>query len=913
MAPSIKSRSRPRSALHTCLILLIGLLFTAAPARAGEPIVLEPHFGHADISSRLEILRDPAHALTLDEVTGPAARFAPATEAVPNLGFTKDAIWTRFTVKNASPQPIEWYLELGNNLYEYLDIYRLVQGEAPALRRSGQLAPFATRDMAHRHFVFKEKIPAGGAATYLVRTVSDKSIDLHYTGWSPAAFAEHAATEYASFGLYFGIMAVMLAYNLFLTFALREKTYFYYVVYVFFVAATMFAYDGFGFQFIWTGNLWFEERSVTFFYCIAYFFGMHFSRVFLDTPLNAPRLDRLFKGLMASAVVILLLGLFVSHRWAPPLINLLSIFLALLLGAGFMIVAKGYRPARYFVLAWTAFLAGLAVLAFKHFALLPANFATEWSFQIGSAMEVVLLSLALGDRINIMREEKEAAQARALEQEKIAQQALRRSKEELEQLVAERTAELAESESRFRQLSNASFEGVLIHNNGTILDANDQAADMLGYPTHELLGKNLDALLDLSGIDLSLAPMGEPIEITGRRSDGATFPAEIRLQRTHFRGRNAVVAALRDISGRKKIETDLRNAKETAESATRLKDKFISLISHDLRSPLSSLMGALTIVERGIAGAVPAETAKLMGKMSDNVHGMLNMLDKLLDLSRLQSGNLELKAAPFNARRSAQAVLDKLEVLAAQKGVALANELPPGARLVADPSLFEEALQNLLTNGIKFSHRGGRVTVFEPDGAGTLAVRDEGTGMTKETLHSLFNSAGGVTSLGTSGERGTGLGLPFCRDIMSAHGGRIWAASATGKGSTFYLAFPPQPVTVLLADTDRAFIELARARLAAAGLRVLDAATGGEALEMLHREEVHLLVTSLQLPGLSGLKVIDMLRTGERTRALPVIAITGAADAAARRSEALEIGANDFIMQPFSIDDLVLRVRRFLG
>ncbi|MBI5637240.1 MAG: PAS domain S-box protein [Nitrospinae bacterium] len=365
--------------------------------------------------------------------------------------------------------------------------------------------------------------------------------------------------------------------------------------------------------------------------------------------------------------------------------------------------------------------------------------------------------------------------------------------------ISERTkAEeaLRESEQRLRQLSEAAFEGIVINIEGKIVDCNSAFARMFGYEPEDLIGT---VPVDLSPPESRAVIMDhirrgseEVYDVIGRKKDGTLFPIELQGRSIPYRGVNARVTAVRDITERKEAEEKLKAAKDAAEEATLLKDKFVSLVSHDLKNPLTTMQGYLKILHREHGDMGKNEARSMITGALDASNEMLNVIDVLLDISRIKTGQLRPSAGLTDLHSIAVKAGLAYANYAAGKRVEIKNEVPPKAAVYADEHLLLQVFKNLLSNAIKFCREGGRVRIYLPE-PGTVAVEDTGTGIPPSLLPNIFKYEIKTSICGTAGESGTGLGLPLSCDIMKAHGGDLRVESEVGKGSTFYIVLPPPP------------------------------------------------------------------------------------------------------------------------
>lgn len=246
-----------------------------------------------------------------------------------------------------------------------------------------------------------------------------------------------------------------------------------------------------------------------------------------------------------------------------------------------------------------------------------------------------------------------------------------------------------------------------------------------------------------------------------------------------------------DITDQKTIQQFLQEAKTQAEAAKEMKNRYVAMVAHDLKSPFVAILGMLQRILEKETFSRPVHK-KFMEDIINNSRRMMSLIDNLLDMNRLEAGKMTPEPRFFDSSRMVADVLKKFDHTAKEKKVALENRVPPEKVIFADKYLFFIILNNLISNAIKFCYQAGKVSVYVPDDCGenTLAVKDTGIGLEKEIIPDLFEESIRTTSRGTSGEKGTGLGLIFCHEIVKAHGGSIRVESAIGKGSTFYVILP---------------------------------------------------------------------------------------------------------------------------
>ncbi|MBF0368735.1 MAG: PAS domain-containing protein [Magnetococcales bacterium] len=368
-----------------------------------------------------------------------------------------------------------------------------------------------------------------------------------------------------------------------------------------------------------------------------------------------------------------------------------------------------------------------------------------------------------------------------------------------------------------------------------------------------------------------------------------------------------------DIDEAKKSEINLRRAKQKAEEATQLKDKFLSLVAHDLRSPLSSMVGLLELITADRKNPPHENHVALIEDVLSSGHNLIHLIEEVLNISRLKSGKITLKKVFFDGHYVVAETAARLEYLYARKNITLALEIPEGTRLHGDPLLFGEVIQNLLTNAIKFSHPGGTIRLYLPAGEkATIAVEDQGVGLDGEVIPKLFRVEEKTTTPGTSGESGTGFGLPFSQDIMIAHGGRIEVTSNPGQGSTFKASLPWVRPRVMVVDDQAMDQRIMAAILTPLDVEIIAARSGSQALEMASQNRPHLILSDISMPEMDGFGLLAAIRKNPDTSDIPVILITGD-DKAETRDRAFGNGAADFATKPIVHHDFLPRVKYHLG
>jgi signal transduction histidine kinase len=378
-------------------------------------------------------------------------------------------------------------------------------------------------------------------------------------------------------------------------------------------------------------------------------------------------------------------------------------------------------------------------------------------------------------------------------------------------------------------------------------------------------------------------------------------------------GEKCFLMCTTDITQRREAEDKLLCAKEALEEANKIKDQFVALVSHDLRSPLASIsLGLDSAIYKGGDNFDPAARDTLV-KCQNNVNGLLGMVGKLLDINRLQTGKLKPNKVFINAKELVSQVYFRLASLAQDKKITLANDVPMGRKAFADPILFQQVIQNLVANAIKYCRDGDSVTVSIATGSpNTILVKDTGVGVDPKILPDIFKAEVTTTTLGTKGEKGSGLGLPLCHNIMKAHGGDLRVESTPGAGSSFYVELPAFKAIALVVDDQRVVREEVAGYLARMGVEVVEAENGQDGYEKAIRVAPQLIITDIAMPVMDGLTMLDKLKSQQVTQHIPVVVITSSEDTVELRRDVFSRGAADFISKPIVPADFVPRIQRFV-
>jgi two-component system, sensor histidine kinase LadS len=337
-----------------------------------------------------------------------AGEFAPLPDGKSEFGFQPGAYWFHADVLNHNAQETRWLLVQQYALSDYIDLYVRYPDGRVIHQASGDHLPFDSRSIHDRHPNFQFDLPAGQAAELLVRVESESSMQVPLALLTPTAFAELARDAQFAIGIYYGILLALFFYNLVLWLMLRDASYFWYLFHLSAFGMVLFTLNGLGFEYLWPNSPWWTDKSVPVSICLALIGMQQFARTFLELKQRFPRGNLVSLALIGFFVLLGLASLVLPYRVSTPfaaravLVGVLWIAVACL-----VVVRRGYVPARLFMLAWAMFLLGTTMFTLIAFGVLPKTFYTEYGVQIGSALEMLLLSVALGNRYASLRKENE--------------------------------------------------------------------------------------------------------------------------------------------------------------------------------------------------------------------------------------------------------------------------------------------------------------------------------------------------------------------------------------------------------------------------------------------------------------------------------------------------------------------------
>lgn len=361
---------------------------------------------------------------------------------------------------------------------------------------------------------------------------------------------------------------------------------------------------------------------------------------------------------------------------------------------------------------------------------------------------------------------------------------------------------LRASESKFRSLVEQASEMLFFHNlEGKIVDVNQAAVKQTGYSREELLnltvydidpdsGKRKDKINFWDVIQNSDKCV---IETLHRRKDGTVYTAEVTLGKIFYDNEYYILALARDISERKRIEEEILRSREDLIKMNAEKDKFFSIIAHDLRTPFTAFLGYTELIAEELHTMTLDEIQNMVNIIRKSAASLYGLLENLLQWSRLRRGITVLKAERFNVLNAVKKSIDLSAEAAQNKEIEIIFDIPEKIEVFADIHMFETIIRNLVSNAVKFTNRKGKIFISaykKNNGKIDISVKDTGIGIKKNMLENLFRLDGKISRKGTEGELSTGLGLILCKEFIEKHNECIKVESEPDVGSTFSFMLP---------------------------------------------------------------------------------------------------------------------------
>ena len=531
-----------------------------------------------------------------------------------------------------------------------------------------------------------------------------------------------------------------------------------------------------------------------------------------------------------------------------------------------------------------------------------------------------------------------------IEQRKSVEEDLRAVQRELEDRVKQRTIELERTNEQLNAILDNTVEGVVvIDEQGSIRHWSKSAAKMFGVERDKAIGSNVSEMMvgtddDRDGAFLKKyigsdeqRDIGRTGETVGRHIDGKEFPMEISVGEVHSSAGREYVGVVRDITQRKQTEAKLGKALHEAEAANQAKSQFLSNMSHELRTPLNAILGYAQLMQYGTKDKLSEWQLERVNSIANSGQILLELIQQILDLSRIESQQMSLKKNYLNGARMIEECVDVLRPLAQVRNIEVNIRMSDETPLLhVDELRAKQVLINLLNNAIKYNRDNGHVDVQVDaisNGRCRITIRDSGMGIDESRHAEVFEPFNRLGAEESSIE-GTGIGLALSQRIVHAMGGDIGFVSKKDLGSSFWILLdakvdeaneepevsvsPPikqieslslsdEELTILYVEDNPANLQLIEDIFdQVPNLKLIATHSALTGLEIASSVKPNLIILDINLPGMDGFEALEALRENEVTKDIPVIALS--ADASKGTIErGLQAGFEEYLSKPLDL------------
>lgn len=700
------------------------------------------------ISSRLEVFEDEKAQLSLNQIVENKDSFAKATTQVPSYSFTKSAIWLRFKLNNHTNETC--YLEISPPILNEVVLYRVFQNYID----STQLGSFyACKEgvLKSNNYVFSLN---DSADYYLIKVKSKTRLFVKAKVGTFNAFIKKTQSVDLLQGIYAGLVIMVFIYNLFLYYTNRENIYLLYLLHLINLVLFFLYMNGYGIKFIWQNYPQLNSHYITVLN-LGYVLSILFVINFLEARKQFPLLYKVLLGVIFLLILNSFIDLFISSYLAGKLLNYIGIVgvSSVIIGA-VKLAQSGSSGARTFLYAWVLYMIGIVIQTLQSLNFIVTNEITSNAIQIGSAFEIVLLSIAVGNKINFYKQKR----LEAMTNEKV----LLREKEMLKRFQKENLEDLFQEQTELLYEKNKELK----KQNKEILQKHEEISAQNRKITeyHELLeAKN---------------------KVIMKQHD------DLRLHKEN----------LEQLIDERTAE--LKEATIKAENADQSKTAFLKDFSHEIRTPMNAISGfSNLLIETDIEDESYDYYVEIINNQTDN---LLELIDSIVDLSRIQNNTLKLKRVKFNPEKMFTALLEKLQLKLKREKKSFIDlrYVPPkenNIRLFLDYNRFWKIVYQLIDNSIKYTDAGYIEFGFQRIGSTSaieVFVTDTGVGIKKEKLKYVFESFRKIEEQNKI-QSGAGIGLSLVKGLTSLMNGEIGIKTVSAEeaidnqtGTTIRIVIP---------------------------------------------------------------------------------------------------------------------------
>jgi PAS domain S-box-containing protein len=797
--------------IRVLFAFLFGLLCQSAVASA-EPEVISVREGieWQQVNDSVVTIYDSSNKLQIQDVTSKALR--DQFGMVPlEFGNKAGTYWIHLRVNNLDDAPVVKWLDTNNRFLPEVEVFSPGPDGQVVRQIASAGKAFIERPLPFPNFVFEITVPANQTVDVYVRarTLGILHHSLELKLWQPAAYEAHIRSVETQWFFYLGMSIGLALFNLFLYLSIRDSNY---LIYFGVVIAQVWrtSDNGVAYEYFWPNSPFFEQvwsrgLSIIVVLTLTHFFVCRFIELPRLQPLWFRRLSQTLIGI-ALLVLLLIsgarlnetipLGVFhVSQRIFVLLVVIYCI-------AIFAILLKwswnGNQRAKALLIAFSPLLL-LTGLVVPTLAVL--KIVVNWTIppaMLGSGLTMILMAIALSDRMNEAQRAKETAQRELVD-------GLYTKEKELETRVNERTEDLTQANLAFQSvLENAQDAVILTDHNGRVTNWNREAENTFGWTKTEAIGSDLAELIFPIHLHHQVAQVltRQPArqrdavrrESIAIRQDGSEFPIELSSTFITVAGVREFSFFIRDITQRRKAETDIAESLAKQSELADLKSRFVAMASHEFRTPLAAILSSSELLSNYSDRLSEDERKKLYSKVDRAVHHMSSMLEDVLLIGKTDAGLPQFHPSSLDVRALCETIVAEVR-LGIRSDPEVEHEIELRMERETIHGQFDERwmrhlFTNLLSNAVRYSPHGGSI-YFDISLVGNqveFRVIDHGIGLPEKDLQRLFEPFYRASNTGKIS--GTGLGLSIAKRATELHGGQISVESALGVGTTISVLLP---------------------------------------------------------------------------------------------------------------------------
>jgi signal transduction histidine kinase len=725
IAPSFQiGKSLGKLSLRLLLVFLAVVLTPITLLKAQPPQILITGDRQSSVlAENIEFLEDDTNKMSAEDILQ-KGKFQRTSNQIPVFKLDVKNAWFKMDVANQSASN-SLFLDIAYSNLSKVTLYRIDSGKLNMLSMDGNAVPTDSVQRKTTHFVFDLQLPQGSQGSYLLHINSEHPIIIPASIHTYESLNETLNTQTLVAGIYMGVMLVMFLYNLFIFSATRDRNYLLYIFYIFFLTLAQSTLAGYGFRFLWPEYPSVNHYAVVITSSLSAISGLLFTMQFLQTSVNSLTYHRIMQALIAIYFIGMGICMFTNYLSVSYVIlNINGILVVItILGTCIYLVKQRYRPAIFYIIAWIFFLFAFLILILRNFAILPYNNFTTYSLYVGSSFEVALLAIALADKINNLRREKELSQAESLRTLQENEKLIINQNAMLEKKVAERTDELLKSNeslhTAMEELKDAQIQ---------LVDAEKMAS--LGQLTagiaHEINNP-------INFVKSNIGPLRMDIDDLVSIIDA--------YQPLHEMAPEEMPEKLKEVK-KLKDKIDIEYLKSEV-------DNLVSGIRDGAERTVEIVKGLRTF-SRLDEGEI--KTVNIYEGLDSTIVLLRNMLNENIIIEKDYHADGVIECFPGKLNQVFMNIISN-----AIHAIKLKNE----------------------------RHEKNYIRIFsrDVDGQLELHIKDTGVGMSEEVKRKIFDPFFTTKEVG----EGTGLGLSIVYKIIFMHYGKIEVISSPGNGAEFVI------------------------------------------------------------------------------------------------------------------------------